>query len=58
MAKTVSLPAAVSADLILEGKITERGVIMPTSKEIYMPVLKALTDAGLEFKEEQVKFAI
>ncbi len=54
VAKTVSLPAAIAADLILKGEITLTGVWIPTHPEIYTKVLKALEDEGIkpEIKEE------
>jgi saccharopine dehydrogenase (NADP+, L-glutamate forming)/spermidine synthase len=42
MSRAVSLPAAIASRLILEGKISERGVIMPVFSDIYNPVLKEL----------------
>jgi len=52
MARTVSLPAAVAARLILAGKICETGVHIPVSAEIYTPVLDALAQMGIRFAEE------
>jgi saccharopine dehydrogenase-like NADP-dependent oxidoreductase len=52
MAKTVGLPVAIAAVLILEGKIKSRGVQIPTSKEIYEPVLKTLASVGICFDEQ------
>lgn len=54
MAKTVGLPVAIATKLILEGKINEKGVKIPTSKEIYLPVLKELSENGINFVEELV----
>jgi saccharopine dehydrogenase-like NADP-dependent oxidoreductase len=54
MAKTVGLPVAIATKLILEGKINEKGVKIPTSKEIYIPVLKELSENGINFVEELV----
>jgi saccharopine dehydrogenase-like NADP-dependent oxidoreductase len=54
MAKTVSLPAAIGANLLLEGKISQKGVIVPTTRDIYEPILSALKEEGLEFNEERV----
>ena len=42
MARTVSLPAAVGAKLILTGRIKETGVQIPVKPEIYNPVLDEL----------------
>src|SRR6267154_4813 len=51
MAKTVGFPLAIAAKLLLQGKITERGVVIPTMKEIYRPVLKELKTLGIELSE-------
>ncbi len=52
MAKTVGLPLAIAAKLILQGKISARGVIIPTIKEIYLPVLNELENYGVKFEEK------
>jgi saccharopine dehydrogenase-like NADP-dependent oxidoreductase len=51
MAKTVGLPLAIAAKLLLQGKIHARGVIIPTQKEIYDPVLAELKLSGIELQE-------
>ncbi|MBI5242900.1 MAG: saccharopine dehydrogenase NADP-binding domain-containing protein [Elusimicrobia bacterium] len=53
MARTVSLPAAMAARLILEGKIKGTGVQIPVKPAIYEPVLKELEEMenGIRFKE-------
>lgn len=52
MAKTVGLPLAIAAVLILTGKIKTSGLQIPTSSEIYEPVLKALSEKGIRFVEQ------
>ncbi|HEV7334166.1 MAG TPA: saccharopine dehydrogenase C-terminal domain-containing protein [Flavisolibacter sp.] len=52
MAKTVGLPLATAAKLILNGTITSKGLQIPVSKEIYEPVLKELEREGIIFTEE------
>ncbi len=42
MAKTVGLPLGIAAKLILNGEIKSRGLLIPTAKDIYEPVLKNL----------------
>ncbi|MEP5612608.1 MAG: saccharopine dehydrogenase C-terminal domain-containing protein [Cyclobacteriaceae bacterium] len=54
MSKTVGLPLAIAAKLILQGKIDLSGVHIPTRKEIYEPVLKELEQMGFEFSERVV----
>ena len=55
MSKTVGLPLAIAAKLLLMGKITQRGVAIPVSKEIYEPVLGELKILGVELKECETK---
>jgi saccharopine dehydrogenase-like NADP-dependent oxidoreductase len=52
MSRTVGLPAAVGADLILKGIIKRRGVFAPVHKDIYDPVLEGLKPLGLTFVEK------
>lgn len=52
MAKTVGLPVAISVKLILNGSIKSVGVKIPTSKDIYIPILKELEENGVNFIEE------
>uniref|UniRef100_A0A7S2IIT5 Saccharopine dehydrogenase (NAD(+), L-glutamate-forming) n=1 Tax=Helicotheca tamesis TaxID=374047 RepID=A0A7S2IIT5_9STRA len=52
MCKTVGYTAAVGTDLLLSGKINQKGVLLPTNRDIYEPCLKALEQEGLEFHEE------
>ncbi len=55
MAKTVGLPVAIATRLILQGKINLRGVVIPTVKEVYEPLLTELSGFGIEFRETEVK---
>jgi saccharopine dehydrogenase (NAD+, L-glutamate forming) len=52
MAKTVGFPLAIATKMILEGKIKERGVLLPISEDIYLPVLAELERNGISFKEK------
>ena len=54
MAKTVGLPVAIATKLILSGAIKSTGVKIPTTKDIYIPVLKELEENGINFIEELV----
>ncbi|OFY82669.1 MAG: saccharopine dehydrogenase [Bacteroidetes bacterium RIFCSPLOWO2_12_FULL_35_15] len=54
MAKTVGLPLAITTKLILQGKINARGVVIPTIKEIYEPVLAELESFGVKFEEKEI----
>ncbi|MFI5171572.1 MAG: saccharopine dehydrogenase C-terminal domain-containing protein [Chitinophagales bacterium] len=52
MAKTVGLPAAIAAKMILNGELTGAGVMIPVAKNIYEPVLKELeTEHHIIFNE-------
>ena len=55
MSKTVGLPLAIAAKMILKGKIKLSGVHVPIVKEIYEPVLAELTTTGLVFNEREVE---
>lgn len=51
MAKTVGLPLAIAARMVLSGKIERHGIIIPVTKEIYAPVLAELSRHGVIFSE-------
>jgi saccharopine dehydrogenase-like NADP-dependent oxidoreductase len=55
MAKTVGLPLAIAAGLILDGTINLKGLHIPVLPEIYEPVLKALEEHGIIFHEKEIK---
>lgn len=52
MAKTVGLPLAITALLILENKIALTGLHIPIVPEIYEQVLAALEEEGIVFEEK------
>ncbi len=52
IARTVALPAAVSVEMLLEGKISVKGVHIPNIPEIYNPVLDRLEDMNIKMIEE------
>ena len=52
MSRAVSLPAAISSRLILEGTIRSKGVLKPISEEIYKPVLAELEENGYKFEHK------
>ncbi|HEX5169641.1 MAG TPA: saccharopine dehydrogenase C-terminal domain-containing protein [Cyclobacteriaceae bacterium] len=54
MAKTVGLPLGMAARLLLEDKISARGVCIPVYKEFYTPVLNELKGYGIEFREKRL----
>lgn len=51
MAKTVGLPMAIMAKLILTEQVKLTGVQIPTMPEVYNPVLKELEELGIKFEE-------
>jgi saccharopine dehydrogenase-like NADP-dependent oxidoreductase len=55
MAKTVGLPLAITAKLLMQNKIQQRGVAIPVTKEIYEPVLEELKSIGIELVEREVE---
>ena len=57
MAKTVGLPLAIAAKLILNGQLSCKGLQIPVTKDIYEPVLKELEKEGIIFKEETIKLS-
>jgi saccharopine dehydrogenase-like NADP-dependent oxidoreductase len=54
MAKTVGLPVGIFVKLVLQGKVSATGVNIPTSKQVYEPVLEELKEHGVIFKEKDV----
>eukprot|EP01123_Difflugia_compressa_P014058 TRINITY_DN6965_c0_g1_i1.p1 TRINITY_DN6965_c0_g1~~TRINITY_DN6965_c0_g1_i1.p1 ORF type:complete len:404 (+),score=77.82 TRINITY_DN6965_c0_g1_i1:62-1213(+) len=50
MAKTVGLPLAIGAHMILNGTIDLTGVHVPTLRSIYKPILKELENHGVRFQ--------
>lgn len=52
IARTVGLPAAIAVKMILEGKITEKGVHRPVLPGIYNPVLDELEKMKIRLIEE------
>jgi saccharopine dehydrogenase-like NADP-dependent oxidoreductase len=52
VARTVALPAACGVEMILEGKITEKGVHIPVIPDIYNPILDQLETMNILMVEE------
>lgn len=52
IARTVALPVAIGAKLILEKKIRLTGVHIPVMHEIYSPILGELEQLGIKMEEE------
>lgn len=53
MSRTVGLPAAIGARLVLEGKIRLAGVQVPVHPDIYVPILEELETLGVRFEEKR-----
>jgi saccharopine dehydrogenase (NADP+, L-glutamate forming) len=54
MARTVGLPVAVAAKLVLQGKSKLTGLHIPIQKELYQPILEALTRFDIQFHVESI----
>lgn len=53
MSITVGIPVAIATKLFLTGVIKRTGVIVPTMKDVYEPVLNELEEYGIVFVEEE-----
>ena len=56
MSRTVSLPAAIAVQLILQGKYNATGVVLPVTPDIYNPVLDELVTLDIKCVEKTIKF--
>jgi saccharopine dehydrogenase-like NADP-dependent oxidoreductase len=54
MSNTVGLPLGICVKLVLNGTIQLKGVHIPTSKEVYDPILDELEDYGIKFNEREI----
>jgi saccharopine dehydrogenase (NADP+, L-glutamate forming) len=52
MARTVGLPIASAAKLILDGSIRKTGVHIPVTPDIYQPLLEEMKQEGISFQEK------
>jgi saccharopine dehydrogenase-like NADP-dependent oxidoreductase len=52
MSRTVGLPAAIAARMILERKTDFTGVHRPVAPELYRPILTELEELGIRFTEK------
>ncbi|KAL8291280.1 hypothetical protein RQP46_002258 [Phenoliferia psychrophenolica] len=53
MATTVGIPIALGALLILDGSLSAKGLVSPSSPEVWRPLLKSLEDHGVKLVEER-----
>ena len=51
MSATVGLPLGIGANLILNNKVKEKGVIIPIHQDIYEPAMKELSELGIKPQE-------
>ncbi|EGW06535.1 Alpha-aminoadipic semialdehyde synthase, mitochondrial [Cricetulus griseus] len=52
MAKTVGLPTAMAAKMLLDGEIEAKGLMGPFTKEIYGPILERIRAEGIVFNTQ------
>lgn len=52
MAKTVGLPLAIGAKLLINNKISKKGCILPVTPDIYLPILHELNEHNITFNEQ------
>ena len=53
MAKTVGLPLGMAARAVLEGRITDTGIVIPTQRSVYGPLLSEMAEHGIDFTEQE-----
>lgn len=52
MCKTVGFPAAAAAELILQGRLGgHTGLLLPTTRDIYLPILEKMEEEGIVFED-------
>ena len=55
MAKTVGLPLGMAVRRLARGEVAGRGVVIPTTPDLYDPILQELAaDYGIVFEEEDI----
>jgi saccharopine dehydrogenase-like NADP-dependent oxidoreductase len=55
MAQTVGLPLGIGVKLLAQGKIAQKGVLMPLTPEFYTPILKELKNYGIQMHEKTIE---
>jgi len=56
MSDTVGLPVAIATLKILNKKITQPGVQIPITREVYEPILEELKNYGVIFTEKEIPY--
>lgn len=54
MARLVGIPCGVAVKLVLDGTISDKGILAPMTAEINGPLIKELKSYGIECKEQTV----
>ncbi|CAL8095373.1 unnamed protein product [Calicophoron daubneyi] len=54
MSRTVGIPAAIAARMLLEGRVVEKGIVLPLQPYIYKPIIEELKDEGIEARETSI----
>lgn len=58
MAKTVGLPLGMAVRRLVTGRFAQRGVVIPTQKSLYEPILAELAaDYAIRFEEQEILLA-
>ncbi|RHY19930.1 hypothetical protein DYB25_007589 [Aphanomyces astaci] len=52
MARSVGVTAGVVTQLVVNGKVLQKGILAPTTPDIYEPALEALAKEGITFVEK------
>ncbi|CAF0842961.1 unnamed protein product [Rotaria sordida] len=55
MAKTVGLPTAIAARMLVDNEISDRGIVVPVKRTIYQPILHELKREGISWTEKTIK---
>jgi alpha-aminoadipic semialdehyde synthase len=55
MAKTVGYPTAIAGQMLLNGEIQQKGIVLPFAQEIYSPMLKRLRQENIFATETVTK---
>ncbi|MDP2434577.1 MAG: saccharopine dehydrogenase C-terminal domain-containing protein [archaeon] len=53
MATTVGLPLAMGTRMLLQNRIKDAGVLIPTTPNLYEPILQELETFGIQFEENE-----
>jgi saccharopine dehydrogenase-like NADP-dependent oxidoreductase len=55
IARTTGLPPAIAGRLLLEGRIKQKGIVLPTLPDLYEPCLAELQREGIRMAETVVQ---